>query len=201
MASETDDITTFIDLYENRTPAATEDEIISDYFCWDDVDIKASLIKDDSLSAFNPTQLDPILEESEDTTSSSIQLAESIDTSILQSDHDIDHPQTTPTYEDDITTQYAPELQRLGEDIQAQLLADLEIESRLHKLLLGSSNLPVVTVTWEEADNSSRPSAWVLEKIDEVFSGWMEVITNMSRLVVRLRVHEKRLLHTRYIMP
>ncbi|KAK6539001.1 hypothetical protein TWF694_010549 [Orbilia ellipsospora] len=201
MATDPDDITTFIDLYENQTPLPTEDDIISNYFCWDDVDIKGSLVQDDALSSFKPTQLNTIIEETEDTTSSSIQLAESIDTSILQSDHDNNHDdldpaQSTSIHENDITTQYAPELQRLDEDIHAQLLIDLDIESRLHKLLLGSSNQPVVLVTWEEADNSSRPSAWVLEKIDEVFSGWMEVITNTSRLLIKLRVHERRLLQT-----
>ncbi|KAK6361552.1 hypothetical protein TWF730_005272 [Orbilia blumenaviensis] len=72
---------------------------------------------------------------------------------------------------------------------------ELSLEDRLHKIFIENRRDKTTTITWEEPDNSSRPSTWVLEKIDQVFTAFLDVIDDKSKLVVKLRGTERRMLH------
>ncbi|EWC46850.1 hypothetical protein DRE_03862 [Drechslerella stenobrocha 248] len=75
--------------------------------------------------------------------------------------------------------------------------SELDLPSRVHKLLNESRTDEVITIEWDGTDNFTRPPAFVMDKIDDVFSGFMDVITSKGRLVIKLRGHARKSLRCR----
>ncbi|EPS41997.1 hypothetical protein H072_3989 [Dactylellina haptotyla CBS 200.50] len=198
MASDPDEtaLSSVIDLYQDG-PTAVEEDIICDYFGWDDdVNIRDDLAQYSApgyspspFPTINHTQLDMIPEELDNYTSSSPRISENTETQASHREESIyNEPSSSSVYDHDIATHNEPQLPHHINDAANTVrnsptdpTADLQF--RLYKLLTDSRTDEEVTINWEEADNSSRPSAWILEKIDEVFCAWMDVITNKSAFV------------------
>ncbi|EGX43372.1 hypothetical protein AOL_s00215g108 [Orbilia oligospora ATCC 24927] len=208
------ELSNVIDLYQNQTPIEDDG---SEYFGWSDEDAAAADDENTSVALIDESQfLDlttPIF-----TSTSEAEISSTISTDINQDILPPIQPATisklSPSIQLPSTTQNSPEI---PQSITAATTAtsidpatdptidpqipELDIAGRLHKIFLENREDETVTITWEESDNSSRPSAWVLEKIDEVFTAWLDVIDSKGKLVVRLRECEKVILRSSRNQP
>ncbi|KAF3915712.1 hypothetical protein ABW21_db0206964 [Orbilia brochopaga] len=218
--SDTDAEETYsvIDLYEDRNVRVfNSDDAVSDYFRWYEENIFGELptqadIPDipAPLKIRKPSNLPPV-GIAETTVTTDIQT-----TSIGQLPPP---PRPSYTYRNNdtgwlpptwhaSTTQETRELPHTTTVTGAKYTAaerevidylGLDLTGRIHRLLIGSRTDEEVVISWNGADNSSRPPAFVTEKIDEVFGGMIDVIASKRRLVIQLTVHERKKLHTRYV--
>ncbi|KAF3087333.1 hypothetical protein TWF706_011195 [Orbilia oligospora] len=209
------ELSNVIDLYQNQTPIEDDG---SEYFGWSDEDaVAAADDENTSVALIDESQfLDlttPIF-----TSASEAEISSTISTDINQEILPPVQPATisklSPSVQLPSTTQNSPEIPQsvttattatsidpaIDPTIDPQIL-ELDIAGRLHKIFLENREDETVTITWEESDNSSRPSAWVIEKIDEVFTAWLDVIDSKGKLVVRLRGCEKVILRSSWNQP
>ncbi|KAF3318369.1 hypothetical protein TWF173_007785 [Orbilia oligospora] len=190
------ELSNVIDLYQNQTPIEDDG---SEYFGWSDEDAAAADDENTSVALIDESQfLDlttPIF-----TSASEAEISSSIPTDINQDILPPIQPATisklSPSIQLPSTTQNSPEIPQsvttattatsidpaTDPTIDPQI-PELDIAGRLHKIFLENREDETVTIIWEESDNSSRPSAWVLGKIDEVFTAWLDVIDSKGKLV------------------
>ncbi|KAF3224134.1 hypothetical protein TWF192_010194 [Orbilia oligospora] len=209
------ELSNVIDLYQNQTPIEDDG---SEYFCWSDEDAAAAADNENtSVALIDESQfLDlttPIF-----TSTSEAEISSTISTDVNQDILPPIQPATisklSPSVQLPSTTQSSPEIPQsvtttttvtsidptTDPTIDPQI-PELDIAGRLHKIFLENREDETVTITWEESDNSSRPSAWVLKKIDEVFTAWLDVIDSKGKLVVKLRGCEKAILRSSRNQP
>lgn len=186
-----------MDLYQNQTPIKDDG---SEYFGWSDEDTSVSPVDESQFLDLTTPIFTPAAE---------VEISSTIPTGILNSDilppiraAATSSPPTTVQLPS--TTQNAHEIPQSVDAAEAATSSDpatdpttspqvpeLDIAGRVHKIFLENRVDETVTVTWEGLDNSSRPSAWVLQKIDEMFAAWLDVIDSKGKLVVKLRGCER----------
>ncbi|KAK6521057.1 hypothetical protein TWF506_001290 [Arthrobotrys conoides] len=214
------DLSKVIELYQNQTPIKDDDG--SEYFGWSDEDAAAVDDGDTNIALIDESQfLDLTTPIFTSTTEADISgtIATGINEDILppiQTDTISKLPAgyETTSVQLPSTTQISSEIPQSVTTAAAETSIDpttdstidpqipeLDIESRLHKMFLENREDETVSITWGESDNSSRPSAWVLEKIDEVFAAWLDVIDSKGKLVVKLKVCEKMVLRSSRNQP
>ncbi|KAK6503130.1 hypothetical protein TWF481_008165 [Arthrobotrys musiformis] len=196
-----------IDLYQNQSPIKDDG---SEYFGWSDEDTVTATEDTSSIAQIDESQfldlttpiVSPITNEVNGITPTDV-LNDGITRPIQLSD--FPKPPTSRRYAS--TTQNIPEIPHtaasttpsISTDVDVTTTVDgeipeLDLAGRLHKIFLENRVEETVTVIWAGSDNSTRPSAWVLQKIDEVFAAWLDVIDSKGKLVVKLRGGERRML-------
>ncbi|KAK6351217.1 hypothetical protein TWF718_004387 [Orbilia javanica] len=208
------ELSNVIDLYQNQTPIEDDG---SEYFGWSDEDA-ATGPEDTSLALIDESQfLDlttPIFTPTAEIATSSTINTGLPDGDIVSSIQPTSTSSQPPFLQRPSTTQDIPKIPQGVDTATAATQTDpavhppigsqvpeLDIESRLFKAFLEARRDGIVTITWEEPDNSSRPSAWVLEKIDELFTAWLDVIDGKGKLVVKLRGCGRRALRSSRSQP
>ncbi|KAK6536606.1 hypothetical protein TWF281_000833 [Arthrobotrys megalospora] len=204
------ELSNVIDLYQNQTPIKDDG---SEYFGWSDDD-GTNAAEDTSVCIIDESQfLDlttPIF-----TSTTGIKIQDTLPTNtqipeILPPIQPADSSFLLPSLQLPSTTQNLPEIPHSTAAPTTVTSAspttdlttnsqepELDLASRLHKVFLENRGDETITIIWEEPDNSSRPSRWVLEKIDEVFTAWLDVIDSKGKLVIKLRGCERRTLRSR----
>lgn len=100
----------------------------------------------------------------------------------------VPHASNPPPLEEDISAQ--AESQPLL-DVKAEN-RELDLLNSFDLMILEGGVGDVVNVTWDEPISASKHPIWVLQKIDDLFGGFLEAVECKGKFVVKLRSWDRK---------